>query len=1395
MKIKNKIALAAVLAGMIFSAQSAYASEAEKKDLFTPCQYKGTYKYYMERGEGYLSDNQYESAIESFERALIVQPNSQDARSKIVFAKESLLGKKTPERFSDGKRSAQTVSYAEYAGKKKAGSGARPAVIYEHSDEPGTDTKKSSSMRRRAVTAVEPVRQAPSEQRRYSYQKPKVLPERYHQEKAVEEYQKPVVNSADISKKPIYKEPALKQYEKPSTKKYHEPEEERSKSSMRRMIAKASDEEVYSAREIDYSSVEPEKNIDYPAYGVEKLQKTQETIQEPKKPSAREILPSIAPEPETEKMPSSLSARVSKPELVQKYPSAIVPLKASLPEARIAPALECKLPFFQDFSDGFNSKVQQGTDNINSNIAPAVIRGEYRVAFGATEDDVIWKDASADYHNMPGDTSWRYLYGKDKHNSYDKAIYSRLKVDMDAHFTDTISGFGQMVIDPWTFVGKKRVYATGSNGDNVQMDYKYWSNTRSTINETYRTALGDIVNVNENKVKDGKTSSAHYTGLSDWGANAFDIPEVEIDRMYVPIRKLWVEYDREPYSAKVFAMAGQEEALTSDDPMRLSNNKVWWEESPWLDRYDASRAFDRSGNPIKKGQWVRNLSFAARDSEDNRLTFLRGASFNADFNNGASIRATAAAPRNLWDNYEQASSIPAALQMRTPVTDRLTIGGLYTFKGGIYKQSLEASNNLGAVDGTYQLSDNTGLFGQFAASNMKVDEARGYKNDYTGYAGSLGLKNQGAINFTESPSDRYELKAMFASMNDRFYPGLSNYRFTRREFEFAKHIYFEPMNPENEAMMFGDGIDIGRNAFSTNLKAEFPDTGFDAKLDFRTVYSDSNNHIEDVYRFEGTYKATDKLTLKGLAFYKYLPKTKEGIDPLINAKGSYSAFTDYFAYDDVWLKNDTVKAGKDPSIGAFSSGLKYDFTDYFSGEGVYEYTNDPKDYPRGLLNNVYVDNEFRDNVYWDKIVPFLYSQDSFGAPPYKYYNIYKTRFVYYPFEPLKITLKYTYNENKYAMAIDDNPTAHGIEFEYKPCTRTTLGFLYQYTRQRDLYKQIVMNEGYNFDGHHNIFASFDYKINQDQSLRLMYGAYVGYDYDYPEEHDDINALDTRHIVRFSYTGKFGPSGKQGNESLVDSKFNALGPLNPAIPGASFVTKLSGGWAKYKQKADIAPVESDWDSYLLRLDLGMDAYDREYWEGGINLGLFTTIPDNEKWEYNGAVTYQTDDMYLRGADVNADIGWAFSNSTKYISVTPLITAGYRRVEFTRGKIALTSTSVPQLGETNENFNITYAGIGGRVDAGPVNNMNFFAKGYYAPLIYAPINNSALGRVTCDRGSVVHAEGGIDYAVSDRFDLSFGGFWDKQHLKKANRTDNNIVNFEMPDNKLETYGLTLGGQYRF
>jgi len=197
---------------------------------------------------------------------------------------------------------------------------------------------------------------------------------------------------------------------------------------------------------------------------------------------------------------------------------------------------------------------------------------------------------------------------------------------------------------------------------------------------------------------------------------------------------------------------------------------------------------------------------------------------------------TIATPRNLWDEYEQATSIPAAIRVKTPISDKFTIGGLYGFKGGMRHNSLEAMNNTAALDGTYQLFDNTEVVAEIAASNMSVEEASGYDNSYSGYAGKFGIKNQGPIAATRGEGDRYEVEASVASMNDTFFPGLASYRFTRKEFEFAKHIYFDDLDPRNEEIMFGDGLDVARNAINLNAFAEFPDSGIDTRFDFRTVF-------------------------------------------------------------------------------------------------------------------------------------------------------------------------------------------------------------------------------------------------------------------------------------------------------------------------------------------------------------------------------------------------------------------------------------------------------------------------------------------------------------------------------------------------------------------------------
>jgi len=93
MRNRRKLIALTTLTILVLIAVSSNA-EAKENSHFTPCQYKASYRYYMEKGEGYLKDNQLESALLSYERALIIQPNSEEAQLKIISVKEMIGGKK-----------------------------------------------------------------------------------------------------------------------------------------------------------------------------------------------------------------------------------------------------------------------------------------------------------------------------------------------------------------------------------------------------------------------------------------------------------------------------------------------------------------------------------------------------------------------------------------------------------------------------------------------------------------------------------------------------------------------------------------------------------------------------------------------------------------------------------------------------------------------------------------------------------------------------------------------------------------------------------------------------------------------------------------------------------------------------------------------------------------------------------------------------------------------------------------------------------------------------------------------------------------------------------------------------------------------------------------------------
>ncbi|MDI6758691.1 MAG: tetratricopeptide repeat protein, partial [Candidatus Omnitrophota bacterium] len=372
-----------------------------------------------------------------------------------------------------------------------------------------------------------------------------------------------------------------------------------------------------------------------------------------------------------------------------------------------------------------------------------VLSGEYRLGLGISSDGVIWKDANADKVGVPREKNWQYLWGEQRHNTYDPKIYDRLRLNMQTQFDSPLNAFMEVTIDPWTFVGKNHVTINAvSGGDVVDMDLKYWSADRRTINETYRSKKGNIINLKQIKVVDNKTTVATPTGISDWATSYAPIQPTEINRDYQPIRKFWFDYIQDDYALKVFLISDEGEALTTDDPLRISNNHVYWEESPWLDEYEPSRIFkpDSGLNPLKKGRWIRRLSFFAKDSSDDcphRLTFLRGASFNLN-REDYSLNTTVATPKSLWDDYENSNSIDAAIRLKVPLQDNLQLGFTTTSKMGLSGGSAEALNQVQAVDLSYRPAESHHIYAEIGESHTDIQETKGFDTEYDGVAAKLG---------------------------------------------------------------------------------------------------------------------------------------------------------------------------------------------------------------------------------------------------------------------------------------------------------------------------------------------------------------------------------------------------------------------------------------------------------------------------------------------------------------------------------------------------------------------------------------------------------------------------------------------------------------------------------
>ena len=797
-----------------------------------------------------------------------------------------------------------------------------------------------------------------------------------------------------------------------------------------------------------------------------------------------------------------------------------------------------------DNKETLDEKLEKKKDNIV--VANVKVTGEAQLSLGMTPEETIWKRANADLNEKNSRILSDAAFNN-RINTFDTRIYDRVRVNLDTQNPEGLNFHSNIVVDPWSFTGKSsKVTISSDFGDTADVELKYWSNTGYTANEIlFSNRLGNSFALPEIKVKNGKTAAMNING-GFWPPDTFHLPSTKINREFQPLRELWLDYAQDGAKIRFFPMAYQDQALTSDDPLVLSNNHMWWQQSPWIDRWITGRINSGVAQvDFTKGKLDDSLSYFTRDSDGTRLTALRGLAFELVPDERLSFNSTFASPKGLWQDYDSFDNVINASRLKYRILDNLDLGSIFTYRVGLNeKKQKDMTNFVGGLDLAYELIEGLKAALEVALSRSHRDlSASDYETKLRGNAYQFSLMGTfpsksimdlkaGYPEIKPEESDSFFVKYKFnvTHMDKGFDPALSNYRETRDDTFWSRHIHFrtpfeyyftglyKPTLTWDgiDPYRIGNGIDIARDVFALRVETSLPEQSLNNLFDVRNVHKTNGKFVENVARDELTCKVTDKLTTKFLGIYQRLPKTKGGIDPFIASTET-----------DLFLINSAIPDAEDPTLKTGSLGLEYAFTDWVSLSGIWERTNDSTlaydNFPRGDLNTSSLGDVYTENgKIFRRDFPSLYSQGLFPLPPYPFYNIWKTGLRFNPIENMQVYLDYARNEFKSAGYIDDNINHIGLEFSYLFNKKMQFFCKYTYSRWNDLERMV---DGLNkiYLGHHNFFSELRYYPSTDDEFALQYGesgiapiSTVSFD----PFGGSLSTLDARHIFRMYYRRKF-----------------------------------------------------------------------------------------------------------------------------------------------------------------------------------------------------------------------------------------------------------------------------------
>jgi len=792
-----------------------------------------------------------------------------------------------------------------------------------------------------------------------------------------------------------------------------------------------------------------------------------------------------------------------------------------------------------------NKEFKESSDEESEDSSGLKVSGRIQASIGIESGEFIWKEAN----DQLNEESARLLSDtalNRRENTFDPFIFDQLQFNVDYPKEKGWGFHSKVDISPWSFIGKSdKITVTAPNGDTIDIELLYWSNTSHTKGQIIYTNLnGDSIALPELEVEDGSTDPITITSLF---GTTFDIPGLDIHREFQPLRELWFDYNNEGVYFKIFPLATEKEALQSDDPLGLTDHHNSWEESEWLNEWTPGHTATIPAGDFYKGWWDDSLAYAVRDSTGARLTSLRGFSLALDSEN-ASLDFTVASPKDLWQDYDEFGTWQSALRGKHFIADSLTLGFLHAAKVGDRDDELDACNNVLGVDLNIGLTINTEVFLEAATSRSEYDITfPDYATEKRGHAFNLTLINSSEEIFGKGYFDIYpakiegfdgetveqpfyKLRLAFTHMDEGFDSALANYRSTRDDAYWSRHLtfrqpfeyysggLFEQSFTWEDVNMYrlGDGIDYGRDVINFRVEAEnLLDYRLDTLFDVRNVHSADGKFLENVARLEATYQVTDKLTAKFLGIDHRAEHTLGGYDP-------------YFVhalYDEVY-SNTSIEDGVDPSLKTLSLGAEYDFFDWLDMSFVWERTNDTiyayDNFPRGLLTGTgfwaywEYGQKYRRESYW------LNSNHAFPLPPYPYFDIFKVGIDLQPRDDLHIYLDYTRNEFEWAQLIDDNMNHIGIEASYTPFERLGFYARYVYSRVKDI-TELNEQDSVSKDTHHCVFTEIRYNLEENSELVAQYGVgnISGLSYSsYTPFGGGVATLDTEHIFSLTYRKKF-----------------------------------------------------------------------------------------------------------------------------------------------------------------------------------------------------------------------------------------------------------------------------------